>query len=64
MTEEDDRQDDPRRLVADAQRAADYMEEVVGRARALGLPAPGALDICVDAWRGWYRTLDRRGGEP
>jgi hypothetical protein len=39
------------------------MEAVVTRARRLDVLAPPAVNACVDLWRSWFRSLDRRGGE-
>jgi hypothetical protein len=55
--------DAERRLADDVRRTAGYMEAVVDRARRLDLPAPPAVSICVDTWRGWVRSMDRRAGE-
>jgi hypothetical protein len=56
-------QDDRRRLADDVRRTAGYMEAVVTRARRLDVAVPEAIAVCVDTWRGWYRSLDRRAGE-
>ena len=39
------------------------MQSVVEQARRLDMTVPGAIVVCVDTWRGWYRSLDRRAGE-
>jgi len=57
-------EDERRELADDVRRTAGYMQAVVDRARRLDVPVSEALVVCVDAWRGWFRTLDRRGGEP
>ena len=44
-------------------RTAGYMDAVVARARALDVTVPEAIAVCVDTWRGWVRSMDRRAGE-
>ena len=56
-------ENDRRRLADDVRRTAGYMEAVVTHARRLNVPAPPAVSACVDLWRGWGRSIDRRAGE-
>jgi hypothetical protein len=59
-----DSPEDRRRQVADdVRRISGYMQSVVEQARRLDMAVPGAVVVCVDTWRGWYRNLDRRAGE-
>jgi hypothetical protein len=55
--------DAQRRLADDVRRTAGYMDAVVTRARALDVTVPEAIGVCVDTWRGWVRSMDRRAGE-
>jgi len=55
--------DAERRLADDVRRTAGYMEAVVTRARELDVIVPEAIAVCVDTWRGWVRSMDRRAGE-
>jgi hypothetical protein len=64
MRGKDSPEDRRRRVADDVRRTAGYMQSVVEQARRLDMAMPGAIVICVDTWRGWYRTLDRRAGRP
>jgi hypothetical protein len=55
--------DAERRLADDVRRTAGYMEAVVNAARRLDVTVPEAIAVCVDTWRGWVRSMDRRAGE-
>jgi hypothetical protein len=55
--------DAERRLADDVRRTAGYMEAVVNAARRLDVTVPEAIAVCVDTWRGWVRSIDRRAGE-
>ena len=52
-----------RELAEDVRRTAGFMESVVTRARRLQVTVPPAVEVCVDTWRGWVRSMDRRAGE-
>ena len=52
-----------RELADDVRRTAGYMEAVLRRARMAELTVPPAVSVCLDTWRGWYRSMDRKGGE-
>jgi hypothetical protein len=52
--------DAERELAEDIRRTAGLMESVIDRARRLEVVTPGAVAACVDLWRAWVRTLDRR----
>jgi hypothetical protein len=57
--------DNPKQqLRDDIRRCAGLMESVVERAQQLDMLAPEPVTTCVDLWRGWVRSLDRRRGRP
>jgi hypothetical protein len=63
MRGKDSPEDRRRQVAEDVRRAAGYMEAIVQQARRLDMAVPGAIVVCVDTWRGWYRALDRQAGE-
>jgi hypothetical protein len=63
MRGKDSPEDRRRRVVDDVRRTAGYMQSVVEQTRRLDMAVPSAIVVCIDAWRGWHRSLDRRAGE-